>query len=116
VVSSELLYPEARAAAAAARRARRITDRGLRLAVYSIERMSRSVELVKVDRLLNRDAGELAERHGLRGSDAVHLATALRVPSRGLVVATWDRRLASAATANGVGVVPYAPLPQTVHA
>src|SRR6201999_2901363 len=55
---------------------------------------------------LARAAGELAERHALRGYDAVHLASALAIEDEGLVVATWDRDLATAALAPHRPVVP----------
>ena len=44
-----------------------------------------------------RHAGELAQRHELRGYDAVHLAAAVTVRSADLVVVTGDNDLARAA-------------------
>jgi predicted nucleic acid-binding protein len=73
--------------------------------------MCDSVELLKVDTPLVRTAGHLAEHHGLRGYDAVHLATVLRIPARRIVVTTWDRDLATASAANGVAVVPQVAFP-----
>ena len=48
-------------------------------------------------------AGELADRHGLRGFDAVHLASALKVQElKGTVTfAAFDRALVRAAKAEG---------------
>lgn len=51
-------------------------------------------------------AGQLARTHGLRGADAVHLASALAVRDPELIVAVWDRRLHSAALATGCRVAP----------
>ncbi len=51
-------------------------------------------------------AGELAEAHGLRGYDAVHLATALSIDVDSMLLATWDGDLARAAIAAGCSVSP----------
>ena len=61
--------------------------------------------MIGVDAALARAAGDLAERHALRGYDAVHLASAIAIDDPGLVMATWDRNLA-AATARHRTVVP----------
>jgi uncharacterized protein len=107
MLSSRLLYPEARAAAAAAHRAGRTGRRWLTTAVETIDRLHRALRVVALDDALARTAGDLAERHALRGYDAVHLASALAVDVPGqLVIATWDQELAAAALAEGRMVVP----------
>jgi uncharacterized protein len=107
MVSSRLLYPEARAAAAAAHRAGRVQARRLRATVERIEALHAALRVVAVDDELARSAGDLAERHALLGYDALHLASALAIDVPGeLVVATWDRELAAAAIAEGRSVVP----------
>jgi predicted nucleic acid-binding protein len=62
-------------------------------------------EVIEVDDDVARHALALACYHGLRSSDAVHLASALtlKVPMR---FATWDARLWEAARAVGLRVVP----------
>jgi predicted nucleic acid-binding protein len=89
-VASHLVYPEARAAIAAAFRAGRIDRRGLRRAVSDLNAATSSMSLVGVDETLAREAGRLAEEHALRGYDAVHLATTLSGEDRELLVITWD--------------------------
>jgi predicted nucleic acid-binding protein len=106
VYSSQLVYPEARAAAAAANRAGRIDAARLRSAVEEIEALCDELAVLGVDAGLARDAGELAERHALRGFDAVHLAAALSIGDPGVLVATWDRALGDAAARLGRLVVP----------
>jgi predicted nucleic acid-binding protein len=64
--------------------------------------------IVEVDQQLAERAAELALARNLRSLDAVHLAAALLLPREELVVATWDDRLASAARAEGLDVVPAA--------
>jgi len=106
VVSSQLIYPEARAAAAAAHRRRRITSTTLRRAVDRIDELCTELDAIGLDPDLAHSAGDLAEAHGLRGYDAVHLATALSVESDSMLLATWDGDLARAAVAAGCSVSP----------
>jgi predicted nucleic acid-binding protein len=106
VVSSQLIYPEARAAAAAAHRRRRITSTTLRRAVDRIDELCTELDVIGLDPDLAHSAGDLAEAHGLRGYDAVHLATALSVESDSMLLATWDGDLARAAVAAGCSVSP----------
>ena len=64
VVSSPLVYPEARAAAAAARRGRRITSATMRSAVDRIDELCTELDVIGLDAGLAHTAGELAEAHG----------------------------------------------------
>jgi uncharacterized protein len=106
VVSSQLVYPEARAAAAAAHRRRRITSATLRRAVDKIDELCAELDVIGLDPGLAHSAGDLAEARGLRGYDAVHLATALSIDDDSLLLATWDGDLARAAVAAGCSVSP----------
>jgi len=47
-------------------------------------------------------AGDLADGVGLRGYDAVHLATALLAGPADVLFATWDSALAEAAAGAGL--------------
>jgi predicted nucleic acid-binding protein len=105
-IASRLVYPEARAALAAARRGGRIDNRSLRAAVGDLESACAAMLLIGVDWALAQHAGELAELHGLRGYDALHLATALAAEVPELVLVTWDRELAGAGTEAGIAVIP----------
>jgi predicted nucleic acid-binding protein len=102
VVSIRLLYPEARAALAQAQRNGRLTARQLRSAVRGLEDHYEQLDLVELDETLAHDAGDLAEAHGLRGYDAVHLAAARRLDDADLVVATGDAALLTAAQRLGL--------------
>ena len=55
---------------------------------------------------MEQHAGRLARDHGLRGGDAVHLASALAIGDPDLVVAVWDRRLHAGTEATGIAVAP----------
>jgi predicted nucleic acid-binding protein len=89
-----------------ARRTGRIDEDGLRGAVRLIDDLYDEIRVIGIDGALARLAGELAERHGLRGYDAVHLASAISIEDADLVTATWDDDLATAVTAAGYAVVP----------
>ncbi len=102
--SSILAYPEGRAALAAARRLDRLGEEGHREAFAAFEEMYAGLVTVGVDQELARRAGEYAEDLGLRGYDAVHLATALELGDEEVVLVTWDRDLAQAAEHVGLGI------------
>ncbi|MGC1208433.1 MAG: type II toxin-antitoxin system VapC family toxin [Ornithinimicrobium sp.] len=72
----------------------------------TIDALCSQVSIVGLDHELAIAAGELAEAHGLRGYDAVHLATALNVDSDSLLLATWDRELARGGIEAGCRVSP----------
>lgn len=101
-----LLYPEARAALSAAGRGGRLSAAELASAHADLEGLLERIDLIQVDAPLARAAGALAERHGLRGYDAVHLATAVALDDPHVVVITWDRDLSAAARAAGRSVAP----------
>ena len=104
VVSVRLVYPEARAALAQAERLGRLTARQLRDAVTEFDALFEQIDLVEVDDILTRRAGELAEARQLRGYDAVHLAAADRVRDPSVVMVAGDGALLAAAAAEGMAV------------
>jgi len=101
VVASQLVYPEARAALAAANRGRRIVRSAHVSAVAALEELYVQLRTVAIDEPLARHAGELAAHHALRGSDALHLACALQLRGDDILLATWDNALNAAARATG---------------
>lgn len=106
VFTSRITHPEARAALAAARRAGRLTPRDHATARRDLDRAISSLGIVEVHPGLALAAGDVAERFALRALDAVHLASALALGGRDTLVVTWDRSLARAATAAGLGLAP----------
>jgi uncharacterized protein len=106
VLTSRVANPEVRAALAAARRDARLDTRAYRQAKAGWDELHRTLRLVEVTAQLEQEAGELAGRHALSGSDAVHLASALTVAAVPVVVATWDARLHRAAHASGLATLP----------
>jgi hypothetical protein len=75
--SSILLYPEGRAVLATARRAGRLAGHMYDRAVEDFDALHDELNGVGVDGPPARQAGRLAEDLGLRGYDAVHLASAV---------------------------------------
>lgn len=104
VLTSRLTYAEARAALAAARRGRRLSPRGLNEAKRAFEAIWGQMDLVEVTHGVVRSAGDLCDAHGLRGYDAVHLASAMIIEAPDLVMATWDEDLSRAAVTAGLDV------------
>ncbi|MBI4728275.1 MAG: type II toxin-antitoxin system VapC family toxin [Acidobacteria bacterium] len=101
VITSRLSYVEARAALAAARRARRLSQKELEEAKSALDARFQEIDLIEVTQHVARSAADLAERHGLRGYDAVHLASILAFDVESVVLATWDRELGQAGRAEG---------------
>jgi len=87
----------------------RIDKRTLRSAVRAIDGLYAELRVIGIDGALAQFAGELAELHGLRGYDAVHLASAIAIEDAALVTVTWDRDLADATVVCGYAVVPATP-------
>jgi uncharacterized protein len=104
VVSVRLLYPEARAALAKAERMGRLTAAQRVAAIVELETIITQVDHIEVTEGLAHRAGELAQAHGLRGYDAVHLAAASAVADSDVVLVTSDSDLAKAANSIGIAV------------
>jgi predicted nucleic acid-binding protein len=106
ICSSRLVYVEGRAALAAARRARRLRGRRWNGVRRSLEEIAERIDFLEFRAGLAAFAGDVGERHRLRSGDAVHLASALVLGDRELVVASWDGDLRRAALDAGLAVFP----------
>lgn len=104
-VASLLLYVEASAALGRLRRARSIDARELRAAKGRFERLWEAVDRLDVDESLVRRAGQLADAHGLRAYDSVHLASAEDLGDPEVVFVSADRRLLDAARELGLTTI-----------
>jgi uncharacterized protein len=104
VASVRLVYPEGRAALARARHLGRLTSRQLRDAVRRLDARLDELDVIELDEDLAHRAGELAEEHGLRGYDAVHLAAAALLRSPDLIVVAGDIALLDAAQQHDLAV------------
>jgi predicted nucleic acid-binding protein len=77
LTASLITYTEARAGLARSNRAGTISTENYRTALGLFEGHWNRMAKVEVSEKLVRHAGDLAERHELRGYDAMHLAAAL---------------------------------------
>lgn len=100
--SSILAYPEGRAALATARRAGRLRGQSYERSLRTFEGIHEALVSIGVGEQLAKAAGRHATEFGLRGYDAVHLATALALGEEEVVFVTWDEGLARAAESAGL--------------
>ena len=80
----------------------RIDVRALDYARDTIEEYVTDVDLLEVTPSIARRAGDLAEEHGLRAYDAVHLATLDAVADDDTVLVSTDGDLVRAARSHGL--------------
>ena len=106
VVTARVAYAEARAAFARHRREGALTAALLRRVVAHVDQDWPRYTVVEITDSVVRRAGALAERHALRGYDAIHLAAALEVHGAGTnqEFACCDVRLNRAARREGLTV------------
>ena len=94
-----MAYAEARAAFARKEREGNLDEEGHRRAVEALDGEWRGFTRLAVSNLVSHRAGGMAERHALRGFDAIHLASAARLRERfeDLRFLAFDGRLTEAA-------------------
>lgn len=102
VVSTSLVaYPETRAALARLRREGRLAAAAFRTAKRDFEQQWHAYLSIEPTVTVCLEAGELAERYGLRGFDAIHLASFAEIARRAGIERTrfssFDDRLTRAA-------------------
>lgn len=109
VATSKVAYPEPRAALARGFGEGLLAEKDYRLVVAALQHDWPRYLALEVSDSLAWLAGELAEKHRLRGFDAIHLAAAVtlkaQVKSR-VVAACWHVRLWEAQCAVELEVVP----------
>lgn len=109
VATCKIAYAEARAALARGHRENALNDELYTGAVAALKDDWRNYFTIEVSDTLIGQAGELAERHQLRGFDAVHLAAVLILKQQvkeNITVACWDKRLWQALKANAFALLP----------
>ena len=109
VFSSRVAPAEVRAAVAAAHRAGRLDDTGLRRTTQSWTALRPSLRMIELTGAVEQHAGELTGQHALSGFDAIHLASALTLVEAAPIIATWDARLLRGAQTAGLRTLPAAP-------
>jgi len=110
VATHLIAYAEMRATFSRAVRMGRVEGAALPALIIEFERRWASIEVLAVTEPLVRRAGDLAERHGLRGYDSVHLAAVLAL--RELVgsgaevrFGVFDSKLREAALVHGLSLL-----------
>ncbi|AKX95051.1 twitching motility protein PilT [Moorella thermoacetica] len=109
VATCKIAYAEARAALARGHRERALDDAVYTQAVTALKDDWRNYFAIEVSDALIDKAGELAERHQLRGFDAVHLAAVLMLKQQvkdNITVACWDKKFWQALKANNFTLLP----------
>ncbi len=106
LVTSRIADAEVRSVLAAGERIGRIDAAPAAQARDRWKELWPSLAVVEVSAALAKHAGDLADRRPLRAGDALHLASALLLADAKPVFAAWDRRLAAAARAEGLEVLP----------
>lgn len=104
LVSCSITYAETSAAIAAAHRRKRLSRAARNEALRRLDAEWEALTPVDVDDWLAQAAGRVAVRHGLRGMDAIHLASALIFAEADPIVVTWDSALRRASRAEGLTV------------
>ena len=106
--ASTITHVELHAVLARARRDRRIEPSAMLGVQADVDDLWRQVVALDVDHAVIDGAGALASTHALAALDAIHLASAMGVAGdrRNLTFVTFDRRLAEAALAEGLPVLP----------
>jgi len=107
VASSMIGYVEARSGLVRGRRGGRLTDGEYAAALRAFEQDWTSYVAYDVTDGLVHEAAALAERHFLRGLDAIHLASALGLQDQlgeAVTFSSADGRLMAAASAEGLAL------------
>ncbi|MBI5480986.1 MAG: type II toxin-antitoxin system VapC family toxin [Deltaproteobacteria bacterium] len=105
VATSRVAYPEARAAFARRHHEGALAAADLARIAGDLDRDFGALAVIELAESLARSAGDLAERHALRGFDAIHLASALelgRLVGEPPLFLAFDARLAAAAALAGL--------------
>jgi uncharacterized protein len=108
VATSRIAYAEARAAFARKRRERGVSPADYRTILQDFDHDWENYFLVDVSDALVKLGGLLAEKHALRGFDAIHLGSAMIMRRQGdqpVSFSCFDARLALAARREGLKTV-----------
>ncbi|HMA95950.1 MAG TPA: type II toxin-antitoxin system VapC family toxin [Polyangiaceae bacterium] len=108
-VSSQLLYAEMIATFARKRREQPTSAMLIDSAEQTFRNDWQTLHRILLDDIVNQWVDRLLVRHSLRGADAVHLGSALRlrdIVQTEVVFACADRELVKAANAEGLATVP----------
>ena len=103
--TSLIAYAEARAAYARRFREKSFSKKEYQLLVSAFEKDWGNYFIIRVQNTLVKSAGDLAEKHGLRGFDAIHLSSAVTLKGEmeaPVYFSCFDAKLLAAAIAEGL--------------
>jgi uncharacterized protein len=106
VATSRVSHAELACAIAAAVRAGRHERESVDENIVDGTFLSKRTFLVEADAGVVDSAAVVGVRHGLRGVDAIHVASALQLADFGLTLVSWDESQRRAARAEGLAVYP----------
>lgn len=101
-LASRITYMEGCAAQAAAKRSGLLSTAAFGKAKTGLAQRFGQMYIVEVVAAVALLAGELAERHALRGYDAVHLASAISLEDSDAIFVSWDMERVRAALRAGL--------------
>lgn len=108
IATSRLAYVEARAAFARKRRERGVGRKDYQNIRQNFDTDWESYFVIDISEALVKMAGQLAEKHALRGYDAIHLASAVTLRREGdqpVAFSCYDGRLSLAARREGLKII-----------
>ena len=103
--ASLIAYAEARAAYARRFRERAFSKNEYQLLLSAFEKDWKDYFIIQVQNTLVKSAGDLAEKHGLGGFDAIHLSSAVTLKEEmeaPVYFSCFDAKLLAAAIAEGL--------------
>lgn len=101
VASSQVSDLEVRTVLAGGLRLGKLEQRAFDAAMVRWQEMRRGLWQIDLSRRVTERAGELAEHHAVRPTDAIHLASVELLDVPGLVVLGWGEQFVTAARAEG---------------
>ena len=106
LVTNRISHAELACALATAVRADRYEPGAVDSEVIDGTFLSESADLIEADADVVDLAAVVGVRHGLRGMDAIHVASAMQLVEFGSTLVSWDERQRRAALAEGLPVYP----------
>ena len=110
LITSLIAYPEMRGVFARLERERRLTPLACQKVLRQFESDWQNIAKIEFSTSVSQDAGNLAALYGLRGLDAIHLASAVsiidRVHDSRYLFLSADKKLNAAARKEGFKEIP----------
>jgi predicted nucleic acid-binding protein len=106
LATNRIAHAELACALGTAVRADRYEPRAVDPGVIDGTFLSERADLIEADAVVVDLAAVVGVRHGIRGMDAIHVASAMQLVEFGSTLVSWDERQRAAALAEGLPVYP----------